>query len=227
MEKVKTNNQQVNCICLLEKIIDLQNKMLKSDSDFRNKQSLLAGKFRNDLNNFSTSILDIFEPKTVEEKKSYINSIESTEFLNSFRNNTNSNEDQSYSCQSSNIFLSKKISRMDEEDKTHNENIINTAIINTKKPENKIFSICKLKKDNSRGKSHIYRGSKYRGVTKNGKTWQVLIMINRCKKYFGKFNSEESAAKAYDELAMKFHGGKARLNFPHEGFVVYKNENKS
>ena len=73
-------------------------------------------------------------------------------------------------------------------------------------------------------KKNIYRGSKYRGVSRNGKTWQVLIMINRNKNYIGNFKSEEEAAKAYDEYAMKFHKNKARLNFPHKGFINYVNK---
>ena len=73
-------------------------------------------------------------------------------------------------------------------------------------------------------KKYIYRGSKYRGVSRNGKTWQVLIMINRNKNYIGNFKSEEEAAKAYDEYAMKFHKNKARLNFSHRGFVKYVNK---
>jgi hypothetical protein len=73
-------------------------------------------------------------------------------------------------------------------------------------------------------KKYIYRGSKYRGVSRNGKTWQVLIMINRNKNYIGNFKSEVEAARAYDEYAMKFHKSKARLNFFHQGFMKYVNK---
>ena len=93
----------------------------------------------------------------------------------------------------------------------------------------KIFYIKKIKdrekeaKEEKRLKKYIYRGSKYRGVSRNGKTWQVLIMINRNKNYIGNFKSEEEAAKAYDEYAMKYHKNKARLNFSHKGFIKYAN----
>ena len=73
-------------------------------------------------------------------------------------------------------------------------------------------------------KKYIYRGSKYRGVSRNGKTWQVLIMTNRNKNYIGNFKSEVEAARAYDEYAMKFHKSKARLNFFHQGFMKYINK---
>ena len=96
--------------------------------------------------------------------------------------------------------------------------------------KNKIFGIIKIKnrekedaKEQKR-KQYLYRGSKYRGVSRNGKTWQVLIMVNRNKKYIGKFKSEDEAAKAYDEYAMKYHKNKARLNFEHQGFIKYVNK---
>ncbi len=68
------------------------------------------------------------------------------------------------------------------------------------------------------------RGSKYRGVFRNGKTWQILIMINGARKYIGKFKSEIEAAHAYDNLAIQFHKDKARLNFYHEGFKLFVND---
>ena len=61
-------------------------------------------------------------------------------------------------------------------------------------------------------------------MSRNGKTWQVLIMINRNKNYIGNFKSEDEAAKVYDEYAMKYHKNKARLNFPHQGFIKYINK---
>ena len=94
----------------------------------------------------------------------------------------------------------------------------------------KIFIIKKIKdrekeaQEEKRLKKYIYRGSKYRGVSRNGNTWQVLIMINRNKNYIGNFKSEEEAAKAYDEYAMKYHKSKARLNFSHQGFIKYVNK---
>ena len=112
--------------------------------------------------------------------------------------------------------------------KTQREEIIKneSLLLNNKK---KIFLIKKItdrKKEaaeEKKLKKYIYRGSKYRGVSRNGKTWQVLIMINRNKNYIGNFKSEEEAAKAYDEYAMKYHKNKARLNFSHQGFIKYVN----
>ena len=118
------------------------------------------------------------------------------------------------------FLLNKKTKRNEIED--------NRITVQNKK--GKIFNIKKIKdrekeaKEEKRLKKYIYRGSKYRGVSRNGKTWQVLIMINRNKNYIGNFKSEEEAAKAYDEFAMKYHKNKARLNFSHQGFIKYVNK---
>ena len=117
-----------------------------------------------------------------------------------------------------NNFINKKTKRDIKENK------INENIKEIKK--NKVFCIKKVK-DKSKEieenkkiiKKNIKRRSKFRGVTRKGNEWQALIMINRSKNYIGKFKSEEEAAKVYDEYAMKFHKNKARLNFPHQGFL--------
>ena len=57
------------------------------------------------------------------------------------------------------------------------------------------------------------RSSRFRGVSKNGNQWQVLIMINKNKSYIGSYPYEELAARVYDVLALKNRGIKARTNF--------------
>ena len=57
------------------------------------------------------------------------------------------------------------------------------------------------------------RGSKYRGVSRNGSQWQVLIMVEKKKRYVGSFSNEEEAARAYDKVALQHHGIKAKTNF--------------
>ena len=57
------------------------------------------------------------------------------------------------------------------------------------------------------------RGSRFRGVSKNGNQWQVLIMIKKKKRYLGTFSNEEEAARAYDKVALQFHGNKAKTNY--------------
>jgi hypothetical protein len=50
------------------------------------------------------------------------------------------------------------------------------------------------------------RGSRFRGVSKNGSKFQVFIMINKKKRYFGVLENEEHSALVYDRLAIVFHG---------------------
>ena len=57
------------------------------------------------------------------------------------------------------------------------------------------------------------RSSRFRGVSKNGNQWQVLLMYKKGKSYVGNYSSEELAAKIYDILALKYRGIKARTNF--------------
>jgi len=60
-------------------------------------------------------------------------------------------------------------------------------------------------------KSSKSRGSRFRGVSKNGAKHQVFIMINKKKRFIGVFKDEEEAARIYDKLAIIFHGHK--VNF--------------
>lgn len=50
------------------------------------------------------------------------------------------------------------------------------------------------------------RSSKFRGVSKNGRRYQVFIMINKKKRYFGVLENEVHSAVIYDKLAIIFHG---------------------
>lgn len=64
--------------------------------------------------------------------------------------------------------------------------------------------------------------SKYRGVSKNGNKWQVLIMKNNKKYYKGSYLSEEIAARIYDIMAIKNFGIKARTNFIYNHIQIKK-----
>lgn len=67
----------------------------------------------------------------------------------------------------------------------------------------------KLKLQSTKSK----RGSKYRGVSRNGKKWQVQLLGNLRKRYIGSIGSEESAARIYDHYAIISHGLRAKTNF--------------
>ena len=70
------------------------------------------------------------------------------------------------------------------------------------------------------------RSSKYRGVSKNGNKWQVLIMVNNKKYFLGNYNSEDLAAKIYDIQEIKNWGIKAKTNFVYDDNQIKKIYNK-
>ena len=58
--------------------------------------------------------------------------------------------------------------------------------------------------------------SRYIGVhwAKRDKRWVAQIKYSGGKKWLGNFDSEEAAARAFDEAARRYHKEFARLNFP-------------
>jgi hypothetical protein len=57
------------------------------------------------------------------------------------------------------------------------------------------------------------RGSVYRGVSKNGKHYQVMVMNNNHKYFSGQIKSERLAARIYDRYALQTMGLRAKTNF--------------
>lgn len=57
--------------------------------------------------------------------------------------------------------------------------------------------------------------STYRGVSLCAKDsrWQARIRVKKEVVYLGRFETEELAARRYDEAAREHHGGKALINF--------------
>ena len=51
-----------------------------------------------------------------------------------------------------------------------------------------------------------YRGSKFRGVSKNGSKWQVMIVKGKLKKYIGAIENEDVAGILYDKYAIIIQG---------------------
>jgi len=68
-------------------------------------------------------------------------------------------------------------------------------------------------------------GAKYKGVilTKDGYIC-AAIRINGKYKHLGSFPTEELAALAYDEVAFKYYGEFAYLNFKHESIITKAEE---
>lgn len=70
-------------------------------------------------------------------------------------------------------------------------------------------------KQNAQNKAGYGKTSRFRGVYRDRKLWQVKCSDPTGKsRYIGKFSDELEAALAYDTAARKWHGEFARLNFP-------------
>ena len=82
---------------------------------------------------------------------------------------------------------------------------------------NKAFSKENIRKGNQIISQNIFkksfRSSSYRGVSKNGNKWQVLLMDRNNKYYLGNYKNEIIAAKIYDLFSIKIHGKRAITNF--------------
>lgn len=68
----------------------------------------------------------------------------------------------------------------------------------------------------NRRKMALKTSSKYKGVSYHAgqRKWCASIRVNGQYKYFGLFQNEIDAARAYDKAAKKYHKDFAALNFP-------------
>ena len=135
------------------------------------------------------------------------------------------------------IFNNKTYSK-EENNNFIKKNIFFTIISPTTTKKQKVYKNNKLVYDNrnvSEKKdkyNHFFdyinksnksiRSSKYRGVSKNGNKWQVLLMNKRNNYYLGNYKKELIAAKIYDIYAIKYHGEKAMTNFVYNNKQIEK-----
>ena len=88
--------------------------------------------------------------------------------------------------------------------------------IQYEKNELKYIIDAKPKRPHHNMGTDLFRGSKFRGVSRNKNKWQMMIMINQKKVYVGAIASENDAAKYYDSIAIICQGLSAKTNFNYD-----------
>ena len=176
-----------------------------------NENTFLSGNYKN-YNSSLNKNDNIFKNKEFNENL-FIKQLENNNFLNIndiSKPNFNEKSDTSLLNLEENSNEIKVL-------KNHKAVYVNNYLLNTPTTSKKLK---KLNKIAFIGRSK--RGSRFRGVSKNGNQFQVLIMQNKGKSYIGSYNSEEYAARVYDILAIKYRGIKARTNFIYSSQQIKK-----
>ena len=104
---------------------------------------------------------------------------------------------------------------VDNNNSNKKDNLNNSIKI---KKNNKLIYINKLliKQKNKNNNGVVLkkkRSSIYRGVSRNGNSWQVILSLKNDKLYAGVFKTQEIAARIYDFISIKNKGIKANTNF--------------
>eukprot|EP00352_Strombidinopsis_acuminata_P003714 CAMPEP_0176404070 /NCGR_PEP_ID=MMETSP0126-20121128/50580_1 /TAXON_ID=141414 ORGANISM="Strombidinopsis acuminatum, Strain SPMC142" /NCGR_SAMPLE_ID=MMETSP0126 /ASSEMBLY_ACC=CAM_ASM_000229 /LENGTH=91 /DNA_ID=CAMNT_0017782659 /DNA_START=270 /DNA_END=545 /DNA_ORIENTATION=- len=79
-----------------------------------------------------------------------------------------------------------------------------------------------MKKKKKSYQNQVSRSSKYTGVSRNGKMWQVQIGSVSGKRYMGRFDNEIDAAKCYDKFKISQKGIDAKTNFDYSRAEIEK-----
>ena len=68
--------------------------------------------------------------------------------------------------------------------------------------------------------SENFRGSNYIGVSRNGKLWQLIIMVDRVDIYLGMLENPVIGALIYDIIVIQTKGLKANVNFKYTKYEI-------
>jgi hypothetical protein len=92
--------------------------------------------------------------------------------------------------------------------------------IRSEKDMSKTIIDAKPKRPHHNMGANMFRGSRYRGVSKNKNKWQMMIMINQKKVYIGAIQNEFDAARYYDHIAIISQGLSAKTNFKYSAAKI-------
>ena len=209
-----SNNNIINNSNIIEK----ENIFNNYINENMNLNYLITNKiinYNNDETNDRTSFNEIIFNNLLKKVNSKNNSPDNDNIRNKNFNITNVFETEKSNKNDNNInkmesFLLANTEKNNEIKVLKNNKVVfmNSYLLNSPSTSKRVK---KLKKITFIGGSK--RSSKFRGVSKNGNQWQVLLMYKKSKSYVGSYNSEEMAAKIYDFLSIKLRGVKARTNF--------------
>jgi hypothetical protein len=200
IEKKKSQYKRLNDIeYLIKKIINLNNENQKINLK------------KDDLEIHGTN--KFFKNDKIDSGKN----TDLSKFKNSNRKNNNLFKVMNINSNGNDI-IENNYGKKDKEDINKRSEVkimINNKLVYSNSSRNNLYQYSNKYK---KSKKIIFidvgrRRSKYRGVSKNGNQWQVLIMINKSKSYVGTYATEDFAARVYDILAIKNRGNKAKTNF--------------
>ena len=233
-KKIEVNINQQNEIengqqIIKTPFINFGKKNSKNFEFFKNENLEKNNKIQNLLNGMKNNLVDFSTKKNVNGNIDILSKDQSKE---------SSNNQISHFLEKKNYFIvkqeekPKKIYKADTLNTENNNEIKvlknNKVVYINRDLLNSYSSLRNIKEvNNTFFVERNKRTSKYRGVSKNGYQWQVLMMVNNNKYYLGSYPSEELAARIYDVLAIKNRGAKAKTNFVYNKNQIKKiNENE-
>ena len=158
------------------------------------------------LKNKINNLLEIQLNKCLQKKDNLINVYKNID-INNYNVNENNNN---FNYLTLNRFIKKNNINLIYKELFNNNKII---FFNNKNVYVNKYYIKDRKKKAKRNNENKKRSSKYRGVSKNGLGWQVLMMYKKNKSYIGTYYSEELAARIYDIASIKKNCINAKTNF--------------
>lgn len=208
-KKLKNSNNYINKIdisnTILPKVSD-EYQFNLSKLDIKNKAFKKNNLYKIENSNY------IYIDKSIS-KKDKLKSSNINKDIN-IKENKNNNHLYKNSYIKGRIFLIEKKSNIISNEikvKKNNKMIfMNKCLIKQKKKNNDIIPKKKQRK------------SFYRGVSKNGKSWQTIISSKYFKGYIGTYPTEELAARVYDLVSIKNKGIRAKTNFQYNLHQIQK-----